>query len=665
VVSTFDGIKNTLSGLFGQKDEVPHYKEDLVDLVNREFKRRQDERKAFELQMRLNLAFYEGNQYLEINTAANSLVEQPVLTDYSEREVFNNIAPNIETRISKLKRIRPALTVRPGSTEQDDIHSAKVGTKLLRNVYNDQEIRDKLNDVYIWSETCGGVVFKLAWNPEAGKQVVGLDETGQQVSMPEGDIDVTICPPQEIYPDSCYFQDIEDCKSIIHARAYSIDSIFEQYGVKVREEEATASSIQRSMTGLGGLGYGQGGFHIGSIKLKNHAIVKEYYERPSKEYLEGRLIIVAGGELLHSGPLPFNVGKNDQPGLPFVKLDCLKRPGIFWGKTVLERLIPVQRRYNALRNRKAEYLNRCAIGQWLAEDGATDLDILEQDGTTPGAIIVYQKGFSKPEMVQNPSLPPAFETEEQTLLQEFSILSGVSEISRQSAAPVGVKSGVALSIVQEQDDTRLSNTAENIERAMIRLGKMILRLYRQFVQFPRTLQEIGQNNVVEVIDWVGSDLTSDDVIIESFSAMTESPAIRRQMVFDLLESGLMNNPETGQIDKETRNKVFEMIELGTWESTVDVEQLHVQKAERENRAFTQGQLTQPVQYDDHLLHIDRHNQFRLDAEYEEMVAQNPQVEQIFNAHVQMHQAVINQAMMAQQLAMAQQAQGGDAHAQRV
>lgn len=113
MVSTFDGIKNTLSGLFGQKDEVPHYKEDLVDLVDREFKRRQDERKAFELQMRLNLAFYEGNQYLEINTAANSLVEQPVLTDYSEREVFNNIAPNIETRISKLKRIRPALTVRP------------------------------------------------------------------------------------------------------------------------------------------------------------------------------------------------------------------------------------------------------------------------------------------------------------------------------------------------------------------------------------------------------------------------------------------------------------------------------------------------------------------------------------------------------------------------
>ena len=79
-----------------------------------------------------------------------------------------------------------------------------------------------------------------------------------------------------------------------------------------------------------------------------------------------------------------------------------------------------------------------------------------------------------------------------------------------------------------------------------------------------------------------------------------------------------------------------------------------------------GNYTQPVQYDDHLLHIDRHNQFRLDAEYEEMVAQNPQIEQIFNAHVQMHQAVVNQAMMAQQqLAMVQQAQGGDAHAQRV
>ena len=76
----------------------------------------------------------------------------------------------------------------------------------------------------------------------------------------------------------------------------------------------------------------------------------------------------------------------------------------------------------------------------------------------------------------NPPLPSAFETEEQTLLTEFSILSGVSEVSRQSNAPPGVKSGVAMSLALEQDETRLSDTANNIELGLVECGSQWLRL---------------------------------------------------------------------------------------------------------------------------------------------------------------------------------------------
>ncbi|HOP54775.1 MAG TPA: hypothetical protein PKX45_09115, partial [Bacillota bacterium] len=449
----------------------------------------------------------------------------------------------------------------------------------------------------IWNPTKGAIVAKMAMIDESGMQIGEED-------VKEGDLEFIIVPAYEIYPDSCYHQNVENCRSIIHAKAYHVDEIEENWGVKVSPESVQAVQLQRAMVGLGGLGYGGfGGYRFARMQLKDHALVKEYWERPSKNYPRGRLIIVAGNKLLYRGDLPYPVGEDNTPALPFGKLDCIKRPGCFWGRSIVERLIPIQRRYNALRNRKAEYLNRVAIGQWLVEAGSVDINLFESQAGAPGAIHEYNKTNAKPEMVQTPPLPSTFETEEATILQEFSMISGVSEISRQSQAPPGVKSGVALSIALEQDDTRLSSTAENVSNFLIQNGRMWLRLYRAYAKGPRTLKVIGKNNVVEVMDWEASDIRSDDVIVEGFSALVESPAQRRQMVFDLLGTGLFNDPETGQISKETRAKILEIIELGNWEAIDDKDEMHISKAERENRRMSLMQPADPVPYDDHILHI--------------------------------------------------------------
>lgn len=671
-------IKKAVSSMFGggnqngQSGGPPAFNEELVGLVEKEFKRRQDERQPFELQWRLNLAFQDGNQYLDINTASMALEEMPVLYDWQEREVFNHIAPNIETRISKLKRVRSVLKVRPGTDDRTDLHSAKVSTHILRNNYNDQRIRDKQADELHWLETCGTVFRKHVWNPKLGRligkqRVENPDADGQnsETEIREGDSETIVVPPQEIYPDSSYRNGIEECKSIIHAKAYHVEDIMDIWGVDVAQEKAEVEKLQRNMTGMGGLGYGQGGFLFHTVKLEKHAIVKEYWELPTKKYPEGRLITVAGGKLLFAGPLPYQVGEDGSPGYPFSMLICLKRPGVFWGKTVLERLIPVQRRYNALKNRKAEYLNRCAIGQWVVErESIEDMDAFERDAGFPGQVHIYEQGHKPPDMVQNAPLPPTFEEEERSLLSLFSILSGVSEISRESAVPAGVKSGIAIDLLREQDDTRLSNTADNIERFNIQSGKIQLRLVKQFVQFPRTLHAIGKNNVAEVMDWTGSEIRSEDIIIDNMGALAESPAQKRQMVFDLLETGLLNDPETGQINAEMRSKVFEMIEIGEWESADDLNQLHLAKAERENRSLSQGQFMEAVDYDDHIIHLSRHNAFRLTVDYAELRAQFPVLENMFNEHVKMHLMFLQSQALSQAQIRAQLAapEGGSQNA---
>ena len=679
-------MKNFASSIFGGQGQgtgagegPPVYDDDLIGLVTREFKRRQDERRPFELQWRLNLAMYEGNQRLEINTASMALEEMPIMFDFQESECFNHIAPNLETRISKLKRMRTITKCKAGGVlDQADLHAAKVGTYLLKNNYTDQNIRDKQAEELIWMEICGTVFRKHVWNPKLGA-VIGTAEAespdGQQVQpeqqaqpeqqqgqeVREGDMETVVVPPQEIYPDSSYRNSTGECKSIIHAKAFDIDEIEQTWGVQVSPEKAEAEKLIRSMSGMGGLGYGQGGFMVCNVKLEHHAIVMEYMELPSKKYPEGRLIIVAGGKLLHKGPLPYKVGDDGVPGFPFSMLVCLQRPGIFWGKTVLERLIPVQRRYNALRNRKAEYLSRVSIGQYDVEQDSVDMDLFEQDASAPGSITEYVRGSSPPRERQSPSLPSSFEKEEETLLNEFAILSGVSEISRQGSVPAGVKSGVAIGLLQEQDDTRLSNTAENIERYEIKSGKIQLRLAKQYVKSPRTLSTLGKNNVAEVIDWIGTDLTSENIVLDNMSAAVESPVQRRQMVFDLLESGLLNDPETGKLSKDMRSKVFDLIEFGEWESGDDPEQLHIAKAERENKMLEQGQLAVARNFDEHVIHIEHHIKYRLTTEYEELIAQNPQIDAVFEQHTQMHLMFLAQTqanMIAQQGQPVAPEQGG-------
>lgn len=624
---------------------------ELISYVDNEFERRKKERLPFENQWKLNVNFLEGNQYVDINPVSQSLEEVPRVFDWQEREVFDMIAPNIETRLSRLSRMRPVLKVRPGSSEPDDMRSTKVGNHLLKNLYYDKKMQSKQADLNAWMEITGTCLMKHVWNPGMG-QLVGYDDTvvdmqGNPIpqEVHEGDLEVIVCPPQEIFPDSSYHQEVDSCRSIIHAKAFHVDEIEEVYGKKVAPETLSVMQLERSMVGTGGLGYNAMTYNYTTMTMQDYALVKEFWERPTKDHPQGRLIVVANGVLLYYlDRLPYMVGDDNRPALPFTKCVCITRPGCFWGKSIVQRMIPLQRRYNAVRNRIAEYLNRVAIGQWTVEQDTVDLDYMEANAGSPGAIIEHRVGSNPPRPVQWASLPNEFQSEIATLLQEFSIVSGVSEISRQSNAPAGVKSGVALQLALEQDDTRLATTAQNISDFLVECGKLWLRLYRQYATGPRVLRAIGKNNVVEMVDWSKTDIESDDVVIEPYSAMVESPAQRKQMVFDLIGTGILNE---GAFSKEVRMKILEMIELGNWEDLDSEDELHTSKAERENMAIKQGVMAIPADFDDHVLHIARHNAFRLTVEYEQLVAQYPQVGQMLADHVQIHLFSLQEIALSQ------------------
>lgn len=720
------------------EEKEPEYRDELADFVNEEYTKRQNARRPFELQWRLNSEFLAGNQFVDIDPVSNTIREVPKLFWYQEREVFNQIGVIVETRISRLNRQRPIMKVRPASNDNEDISAARVSSMLLNSTWFDQEMDALYGDLIAWLELTGTVFIKTFWNPNRGRTIEedfvnqseempqapmaqdpynvlsrppaertpenleenqstngGMDNYRDQPDKPtepyqgisfedesenpslneedpflsnfareqlkEGDVETTIVPPYQIFPDNNYADGISKIRSIIHAQAFHIDEIEDMWDIRVEPEETAVNELERMKSGLGGVGYNAYGFKSSPKEMKDHAVLKEYYERPSKKYPLGRFIVVAGNRTLHAGPLPYEIGKNNEVDLPFIPIKSIPNPGCFWGKSIIERCIPIQRRYNTLRNRKAEYLNLVSIGQWYEPIGSVDEDT--ELNNAPGARIRYRPGIGQPQPVQFPNLPASFENEIQTLLQEFTAVSGVSELSRYSEAPSGVRSGVALSIANEQDDTRLAMTTTKIANGIIRLGKYWLRLYKQFAIEPRILRTVGESREVEVMQWTASDLRSDDVIVENTSALAETPAQRRQMIFDLLGTGIFNRPETSPFDEETRAKLFEMMEFGNWEQAGD-EMIRLQKsrAKRENADMLKAMPSDVRDYDDHAIHIMEHEKFRLSSDYEQVLETEfgPIIDELFTMHIQVHREALAEIQMQQmEQQMAAQLQGGE------
>ena len=285
-----------------------------------------------------------------------------------------------------------------------------------------------------WSEITGTAFYKIFWV---------ADQNG-------GRAQVSVCSPFEIFPDNQSAGDINEVSSLIHAKDLPVALIKDNWGVDLS--------------------------HLGTDSVT----VLERYERPSKERELGRLTIVAGEKLLYDGELPFMNEEGGVRGLPFVRQTSESNSWNFFGKSVIERAIPVQRAYNTVKNRKVEFLNRMACGVLAVEEGSVDLESLEFDGLAPGKVIVYRQGMTPPQFMETGTLPAELEREEERLLHEFETISGGGDITR--TAKGNLTTATALEILETRDENRMSRTLNSARRAITEATAQIQRLRSQFTQ---------------------------------------------------------------------------------------------------------------------------------------------------------------------------------------
>ena len=603
------------------KEQVKFY-EDIVREVTEDFLSRQRERRSIERQWELNLNYLAGNQYCEIS--ANGEVEETEKYYFwQSRNAYNHIAPVIDTRISKLTRNCPIMSVRAQGEEERDIKTAKLTSALLKSAYSRVKGVDVIAKATKWSEVCGTAFYYVGWDVDGGKLIGEYEDS----PVYEGDVKVEAVSPFEIFPDSLCAENISECQSVIRARAVRVKDVAMQYGVDLKGKDVGVFSLSpQSKT------YGES-----KDVLHDGVIVIERYEKPSVQFPSGRYIAVAEDKILHYGELPFVNGVEGRRDFPFIQQNSIDKAGSFYGISIIERIIPVQRAYNAVKNRKQEFLNRLTMGVVSVEDGSVDVDDLAEEGLSPGKIVVYRQGSRPPSVIGTGNVPSELIYEEERLLNEFILISGVSEFSRTSNVDSNISSGVALQLLVEQEEARMNATGENLKRAVKEVGKHIIRMFKQFANDTRLLRVAGETGKVELYYFNSSDLSSDDVEFDTENGLSYSPAQKKNAVFELIGAGLLYD-ESGKLSKRTRAKLLEILGFGSVDNALDLESLHVGKAESENvTGYKEDILVD--EYDDHEIHISEHTRYLLSAESEK-VRKDPSRKERAIAHLRAHKVAL-------------------------
>lgn len=632
----------------------------LIAWLEGEFRKAKDARTKDEKQWFVNLAFYFGKQNIAVMTSPGSAhfkLFTPPAPYYRSRPVINRIRPLIRTEVSKLTSQKPSAFVVPASSEDRDLYAANAGEQIWDSIYHSKKLHRVLRRAVWWASTTGNGFIKCWWDDDKIDDSTGLP----------GDICYEQVSPFHIFVPNLKLQDIEDQPMVMHAVNHDLEALELAYGTKIEHAKDQSEVLNESFQTAMGIDSNQ-------AKKQDKVVVIEAWIKPNKYKMfpKGGMITVAGSQILNlveGWPYEHNQ-------YPFIHIQHIET-GKFYGESTITDLIPLQREYNRTRGQIIESKNKMSKPQLAAEMGSIDATKVTSE---PGQIIFYRPGFQAPTPITLQNLPSYVLEEQDRIKMDMDEISGQHEVSR-GQAPAGVTAATAIAYLQEQDDTKLSGTYDNIEEGMEKLAHQTLVYVKQYWDTPRMIKTTGQDQSFDVLTFQGSDLRDNtDIRMEAGSALPTSRAAKQAFVMDLMKMGFID-PNKGLEVMEIGgiNKIYEQVQVDirqaqrenlrmaqvTVELLTQHEQAEMMKLEQDpdfqlkmqNQMIMQNPNTgelidiSPVQmggmpipiepplivpvnsWDDHRLHIEKHNQYRKSQAFENLP---PEAKELFEAHVNTH-----------------------------
>lgn len=629
----------------------------VAAFVQGQWDSRDERRSNFERQWYTNIGNYLGYQYHVYNDYTGKMVLPPA-PSWRVRLICNRLMGVVRKTVAKAMRQRPIWTNIPATTDPEDREVSEVSSKLLQNLWRQLQMNKRLVELFHWMGTTGNAFISAVWDPDAGEPLaIGFDdlaELSEEYQTKEyadvarrgvrlGDVRVDVHSPFEIDLDPQALR-LEDARYLIHTKVRTRTYLRDRYGSKAGgiegdggESNSLTRFYEKRIAALAGPGSGSSLLESDSQDegVTTHCLwVRPNSALPKGAYAE----IAAGRVLLLRKELP-----NPMLEIPYRHVVEIAVPGRLWGTCSLEQAIPLQAAYNRGRSQLIENANIMGRPKWFNPNGSGTPEI--HLNNKPGEVIPYNYPL-KPEMGEPPQVPEYLHRNLEYNLKDMEDITAIHEVT-QARAPSGVRSGVAIAQLQEQDDQMLAPTFLLVEDALSCVASWLLQYYAHNVEEERIIKIVGDNLDVQSLTFTGSQLVGPnkgkpgvnyfDVRTEMGSQLPLSKSSRKAFIVDLVSSGILNV----EVD---RKKIHQMLELGTDEGVLQDDQLDRQNQRRENVLMLQGQDPSINPWDQDEVHLEELRRFQKQAQFQRLAAMDPMLIQRFEQHAAMHEMRLQAAM---------------------
>lgn len=609
-----DKAKNLIQKEKGNNTRIEDEKKLINEIMN---KCKDIDNTGYERQWYLNIAYYSGKQWLVYDNVNNRLYEPPK-DPWKQRITANRIQPIVRVELAKITKNKPIVVVVPASTDDEDVDSAKTSEKALEWAESELDLQNQDREVINWGLCTGMCFVKPFWNREKGDDI--------EEGLKTGDIDIELVSPFEVKFDPSAKR-WKEVKWVVHEKVRTTDYVKAVYGKDVEAEKGLYNTniYETQLKNV------NANFQVSNTKqLEDSVKVLEYWGKPCHKYPKGRRITITGDTLLfYDEDIGFGKEDDTERELPFFPFFHIKIPGRVHGQSIIEQLMPIQKEYNMSRSQVINHKNLMGNPQWLVETGSLVTDITDE----PGSIIEYRRTTNQP--IQSNVAPISSDVYRNIdqCVEEFYFISGQQEVSH-GGTPTGVKSGVAIQFLQEQDDTKLGPSIQNWYDCKKAYMGYILKMMRYMYTEPRMLKVVGKDNKVEMIEFMGNQITSLDVRLQEGSMFQQSRAAKQDFIFQLLSNGVLNP----QVD---RDLILKMLELGITDEMYTESNLDQNQAHSEELMWNKGD-TNTITRDffNHQIHIIEHNKYRKREDYKKL---QPDMQSFIDNHVMEHVQYIQQA----------------------
>ena len=644
----------------------------------------------------------DGKQWLVFSNNASTggmwtRLETTKNNDYIPRPTTNYMFDCYQTLKSYLIKTKPQSTVYPNTELYQDRTASKIGELCLDA--NWERLHEEEN--YEYAAAClvqYGTVFKKDYwdttecvmskvprmiqqpqmDPMTGA-ITGMEEvqatdpvTGDPIfdEIPLGDVNTDIVEPFRIALDP-NANDIHKIRWIMEYSVQPLSWIQEVYGKDpaqnpgytgrvedVKEESNLQGGLKRfyqlkQSSGVKTQGVGAYVNSSGSDEhIVNSAVVKEYYERPSRQYPNGRMVVVANGVCLYAGDSPY-VGPELGDWHPYSECRWEIVPGRFWGKGPLDNAAEIQKQINSIDSVIVLTRKTMAIPQKLIPISA---GIPHGTWTgRPGQEIFFRDvgGGQPPQVIQSHGVDQTVFQERAQRVEDMKTITGAIDILK-GDRPDGITAASAIEMLFEVGMGKLfpilGRWAKFIKNSQKKQLKIISKYYKEpRPDFIRMLQQKNKELSADAINnFIGTDLYDNcNVVVEAGAGVTKLKAAEKQELREAAQSGVLNLADPW-------NRAEYLSRMGITGFDVDIgpdqKRAEMENSQLDNLHNTPNKKPIVLQWDNDQIHIRVHEERMKEPSWMELP---PDVQQAYMQHWMEHQQAAQQKqMLANMQAMA-------------